>query len=165
MYWVLVQPTPIKGGGGGIEWRFEKTEIPLATNPKTTLLFWLKGIEKLNGYHTSNLVGSNFWGSLKYSGLWWVFLNKGITFQPLGIRYPVTKFRVSHFPCNFYDKCWKNHCQIQYKFNWPLRLRRIVYDFNLAFVLQMWKTLLNLTSPSEQGALSFTKYMCVGLQG
>jgi len=66
---------------------------------------------------------------------------------------------------NFYDKCWKNHCQIQYKFNWPLRLRRIVYDFNLAFVLQMWKTLLNLTSPSEQGALLFTKYMCVGLHG
>lgn len=46
--------------------------------------------------HTSNLEGSNLWGSGKNSGLWWKFLNKGITFQPFGIKYPVINSFVSH---------------------------------------------------------------------
>lgn len=37
---------------------------------------------------TSNLEGSNFSGSLKLFGLWCIFLNKGNTFHPFGIRYP-----------------------------------------------------------------------------
>lgn len=46
--------------------------------------------------HTSNREGSNLCGSLKNSGLWWMLLNKGITFQPLGIRNPVT-IPITHF--------------------------------------------------------------------
>ena len=35
---------------------------------------------------TSNLEGSNFFGSGNKSGLWWMFRNRGITFHPLGMR-------------------------------------------------------------------------------
>lgn len=37
---------------------------------------------------TSNLDGSNFSGSGKISGLWWMFLKSGNTFHPFGMRYP-----------------------------------------------------------------------------
>jgi len=156
-----------KKRGGGIEWGFEKTEIPLATNPKTTLLFWLRGIEKVNGYSYLKPCWIKF---LRISKIFWIVMSipeQRHHLPTFGNQVPCHKVQGQSISLNvnFYDKCWKNHCQIQYKFNWPLRLRRIVYDFNLAFVLQMWKTLLNLTSPSEQGALLFTKYMYVGLQG
>ena len=38
--------------------------------------------------NTSNLEGSNFSGSLKLSGLWWMFLKRGNTFHLFGMRYP-----------------------------------------------------------------------------
>lgn len=40
---------------------------------------------------TSNREGSNFSGEGKWSGLWWMFRNRGSTFQPLGIRYPARR--------------------------------------------------------------------------
>jgi hypothetical protein len=40
---------------------------------------------------TLNLEASNICGSLKLPGLWWMFLNSGITFHPLGIRNPAIK--------------------------------------------------------------------------
>lgn len=57
---------------------------------------------------TSNLEGSNLWGSEKNSGFWWMFLNKGITFQPFGIRYPVTFWCQSFTYCHqsLYIACY-----------------------------------------------------------
>lgn len=40
-------------------------------------------------FHTSNLDGLNLCGSTKKSGLWWMLRNKGSTFHPFGIKYPV----------------------------------------------------------------------------
>jgi len=39
----------------------------------------------------SNLEGSNFSGSLKLSGLWWMILKSGNTFHPFGMRCPAEK--------------------------------------------------------------------------
>lgn len=62
---------------------------PTAINTiQLSLLTLTLGLWKYQGQFTSNLEGSNFSGSGKTSGLWWMFLNSGKTFHPFGIRYP-----------------------------------------------------------------------------
>jgi hypothetical protein len=58
-----------------------------------TCLTWHKWRSRSRGREslTSNREGSNFSGQGKWSGLWWMFRNRGITFQPLGIRYPASQ--------------------------------------------------------------------------
>lgn len=66
----------------------EAADIILSASNKYTLFLW-------NAVPTSNLDGSKFWGPEKNSGLWCMFLNNGITFQPFGIRYPAQIFLIS----------------------------------------------------------------------
>jgi hypothetical protein len=111
---------------------------------------------KIN-YHVYSYLKSCRIKFLRITEIFWIVMN--VPEQ----RHHLPTFR-NQVPChkvrceslslnvNFYDKCWKNCGQIQYKLNWPLHLSRIIYSFNLAFALRILKIQSNLTTPSEQDA-------------
>jgi len=78
-------PNGIKVLGFGAAWQIIKQNLSSSglCKQKTTV-----GKHSFTTTITSNLEGSNFSGSLKLSGLWCMFLNRGSTFHPFGIRYP-----------------------------------------------------------------------------